>query len=255
MRILLSILFILPALVFSQETSEAVAKSRKKQVSYFGAHTDLVFSRLEGVEGNDRKLYIEDYVEDLNHNGIAAEGGIYGRYASSFGVYYDQFIGQRFALHVQASYLQTGYRERLKALGSTDNGDVNQSVDFKANLDYIHFLGGIKYYNDFGITLMLGGFVNYNTLDKIKNEELKVTSGRFGDEESVVKEELFFHEYYGENRTIFLTGGAFTMGYRWKRYEADFSFKATTQILSETDDMYYYIYQLGFKYQLTGLDD
>lgn len=255
MKRILTIIMTMPFLMFSQETSEAVAKSRKKQESYFGAHTDFVYSQLTGLEGSERKLYIEDYVEDLNFNGIAAEGGIYGRYASSFGVFYDKFIGQRFAMHLQASYLQTGYRERLKALGSTDNGDVNQNLDFKANLDYLHFLGGVKYYNDFGVTLMLGAFANYNTLDKIKNEELKITSGRFGDEETIVKEELFFHEYYGENRTIFLTGGAFAIGYRWQQFEVDFSFKTTTQILSETDDMYYNLYQLGFKYQITGREE
>lgn len=247
---LIFILLMLPLIGFSQETSEGI-KKRKKQQSYFGAHTDLVFSRLEGIEGNERRLYFEDYVQDLNFNGIAAEGGLLGRYASSFGVFYDHFVGQRFALHVQASYLQTGYREKLTAIGSTDAGDIEHTRDFKARLDYLSFMGGLKYYNDFGVTVTLGAFMNYNTLDKVKNVEVKKTTGRFGVDEFKLDQDLYFHEYYGENRVIFLTGAAFSLGYRWQRYEADFSFKGTSQILEETDDMYYYLFQFGFKYQIT----
>jgi len=250
MRILIVILSIISFAAFGQESSEENASKRKKKESYFGAHADLVISRLEGLEGNERRQYIEDYVQDLNFNGITAEGGISGRYASSFGVFYDRFMGQRFALHLQASYLQTGYRETLTAIGETDNGTIQEVRKFKASLDYFHFLGGIKYYNDFGITLTFGGFVNYNLIDKIKNEELKITSGRFGNEETRKDEELFFHEYYGDNRVVFVTGTAFSIGYKWEKYEVDFSFKMTSPIIAEKEDMFLHLFQVGFKYQL-----
>ena len=58
-----------------------------------------------------------------------------GRYASSIGAFYDKFIAQRFALHFQASYLQTGYNEKLMAKGTTDNGSLEEVTDFKARLD------------------------------------------------------------------------------------------------------------------------
>lgn len=255
MRALTIILLVFPLLLLSQESSEENAKSRKKQSPYFGVHTDLVFSRLEGIEGNERRQYFTDYIQDLNYNGIAAEGGLYGRWASGFGVFYDQFIGKRFALHIQADYLQTGYREKLTAIGSTDAGSIEHTRNFKARLDYLHFLGGVKYYNDFGVTVLLGAFGNYNLYDKIKLEENILTTGRFGTSEESTDADFFFHEYYGENRTIFLTGAVFGIGYRWQRFEFDFNFKASTQILSETDDMYYYIYQTGIKYQLTGFGE
>lgn len=250
MRILIVILTFVSFAGFGQESSEENAKKRKKRSSYFGAHTDLVVSRLEGVEGNERRQYLDDYIQDLNFNGIAAEGGISGRYASSFGVFYDKFIGQRFALHLQASYLQTGYRETLTAVGETDNGDIEEVRKFRARLDYLHFLGGIKYYNDFGVTLTLGAFVNYNLVDQIKNEELKITNGRFGSDEIRKDEELYFHEYYGNNRVVFVTGAAFSAGYKWKKYEVDFSFKMTSPIIVEQEDMLLHLFQVGFKYQL-----
>ncbi len=252
MRILLTILIVIFSFsAIGQESSEKNASKRKKKESYFGAHVDLVYSRLEGIEGNERRAYLDDYIQDLNFNGIATEGGITGRYASSIGLFYDKFVGERFALHFQTSYLQTGYNESLTAIGTTESGGLEEVRKFKARLDYVNFLGGIKYYNDFGITLTLGAFVNYNVLDKIKNEELKITSGRFGSSEIRKDEELFFHEYYGENRVVFLSGGAFAMGYRWKEFEVDFSFKITSQILSERDDMFLHLFQLGFKYQIS----
>ena len=251
MRVILTILTIVFSLTATgQESSEENANKRKKKESYFGVHADLVYSRLEGIEGNERRAYLDDYIQDLNFNGIAAEGGITGRYASSFGGFYDRFFGERFALHIQASYLQTGYNEKLTAKATTDNGGLEEVRQFKARLDYINFLGGVKYYNDFGFTLTLGAFVNYNILDKIENEELKITSGRFGSTEISKDEELFFHEYYGENRVVFLSGGAFAMGYRWKEFEVDFSFKVTSQILSENEDMFLHLFQFGFKYQI-----
>jgi hypothetical protein len=253
-KVLLAILALLSFTAFGQESSEANAKNKKKKESYFGVHADLVYSRLEGIEGNERKAYLNDYIEDLNFNGITAEGGISGRYASSFGGFYDKFIGQRFALHLQASYLQTGYKEKLTAIGETSGGSIEEVMEVKARLDYINFLGGIKYYNDFGITLTLGGFMSYNLIDKVKNEHVKITSGRFGSEEIRKDEDLYFHEYYGQNRVVFLTGGAFAAGYRWKQFEVDFSFKVTSQIISERDDMFLHLFQLGFKYQIAKPD-
>jgi hypothetical protein len=253
-KVLFTILTILSFSAFAQESSEENASKRKKKESYFGVHSDLVYSRIEGIEGNERRVYLEDYIQDLNFNGIAAEGGVTGRYASTFGVFYDRFVGQRFAIHIQASYLQTGYNEKLIAVGSTDAGDIEEVRNFKARLDYLSFLGGIKYYNDFGITLTLAGLINYNIIDKVKNEELKISTGRFGTTEVRKDEDLFLHEYFGNNRVVFLTGGAFSAGYRWKEYEVDFSFKITSQILSERDDMFLHLFQIGFKYQLPKPD-
>ena len=236
---------------FGQESSEENKNEEYKKESYFGVHADLVYSVLEGVGGNERSLFLDDYIKDLNFNGIAAEGGMNGRYASSIGAFYDKFIAQRFALHFQVSYLQTGYNEKLMAKGTTDNGSLEEVTDFKARLDYINFLGGIKYFNDFGVTLTLGGFVNYNLLDKIENKKLKITSGRFGSTEINKDEKLYFHEYYGENRVVFLTGGAFALGYTWEKFEVDFSFKITSNILSEREDMFLHVMQVGFKYKIS----
>ena len=254
MRFLLIILIIVTTFkTFGQESSEDNKNDENKKESYFGIHADLVYSRLEGIEGNERSLFLDDYIKDLNFNGIVAEGGMNGRYASSIGVFYDRFIAQRFALHFQASYLQTGYSEKLIAKGTTDNGSIEEFTDFKARLDYINFLGGIKYFNDFGVTLTLGAFVNYNLIDKIENKKIKITSGRFGSTEINKDEKLYFHEYYGENRVVFLTGGAFSVGYTWEKFEVDFSFKITSNILSEREDMFLHLLQVGFKYQISKL--
>ena len=254
MRFLLTILIIVTTFkTFSQESSEKNRTERNRRESYFGAHADMVYSTLKGIEGNERSVFLDDYINDLNFNGIAAKGGMTGRYASSIGAFYDRFVGQRFALHFQASYLQTGYNERLTAKGTTDNGSLEEVINFKARLDYINFLGGIKYFNDFGLTLTLGGFVNYNLIDKIENKNLKITSGRFGSNEINKDEKLYFHEYYGDNRVVFLTGGAFAIGYMWKEFEVDFSFKITSNILSEREDMFLSLLQVGFKYKIYTL--
>jgi hypothetical protein len=251
-KVLLIILAIILSLTtFGQEYSNENNGKRDLKESYFGVHTDFVYSRLEGTEGNERSLFLDDYIQDLNFNGIAAKGGITGRYASSFGAFYDRFVGQRFALHFQASYLQTGYNEKLTAKGTTIDGSLDEILDFKARLDYINLLGGVKYFNDFGITLTLGVFVNYNIIDKIDNKVFRLASGRYGSSEVKKEEELYFHEYYGVNRVVFLTGGAFAIGYKWKTFEVDFSFKITSQILSERDDMFLHLLQVGFKYQIT----
>ena len=250
MRLLIIILSIISLRSYGQDSSKENTNKSNQKKSYFGAHTDVVVSRLEGLEGNERKQYLEDYIKDLNFNGISAKGGISGRYASSFGLFYNRFIGRRFALHLQASYLQTGYKEALTAVGETSIGSLEEVRNFKVRLDYLHFLGGIKYYNDVGVTLTLGGFVNYNLIDKIKNEELKISSGRFGSAEIRKNEVLFFHEYYGNNRVVFVIGSVFSMGYRWKDYEVDFSFKMTSPIIVEKEDMFLHLFQVGFKYQL-----
>ena len=252
MRFLLTILIIVATFkTFSQESPEENKSERNRKDSYFGVHTDLVYSILQGIEGNERSVFLDDYIKDLNFNGIPAEGGMNGRYASSIGFFYDRFVGRRFALHFQSSYLQTGYNEKLNAKGTTDDGSLEEVTEFKARLDYINFLGGIKYFNDFGVTLTLGVFVNYNLIDKIKNKRLKITSGRFGSTEIRKDEKLYFHEYYGDNRVVFLTGGAFALGYKWDEFEVDFSFKVTSNILSEREDMFLHLLQLGFKYQIS----
>ena len=45
--------------------------------------------QLNGIGGNERAEYLSDYVDDLNNNGIAADGGLFGRNALSLGVFYD----------------------------------------------------------------------------------------------------------------------------------------------------------------------
>ena len=252
MRFLFTILIVLTTFnTFSQESSEENKAERNRNKSYFGVHADLVYSNLQGIEGNERSVFLDDYIKDLNFNGIPAEGGLTGRYASSFGAFYDLFVGKRFAVHFQASYLQTGYNEKLIAKGTTDEGSLEEVTDLKARLDYINFIGGVKYFNDFGLTLTLGGFVNYNLIDKIENKKLKISSGRFGSNEIRKDEKLYFHEYYGNNRVVFLTGGSFAIGYKWKEFEVDFSFKVTSNILSEREDMFLHLLQLGFKYQIS----
>lgn len=225
------------------------AQKRYREQSYLSAHLDYTYTFLNGTGGNERAEFYRDYIQDLANNGIAASGGVFGRHGVSVGAAYDLYLSKRFAFHSQLSYWQTGYRERLSASGETSAGnELNISREIKANLDYMHLLGGFKYYNDYGITLTLGGFVNYNIVDKVKHEETYNASGRFGTQDTTISSDLFFHEYYGENRTVFLTGGVFTIGYKWYDIEFDASIKVTGSILETTENKLFNVYQLGFRY-------
>lgn len=235
---------------FAQDAVAAENQRRHKQQSYLSAHLDYVYTYLNGTGGNERAQYYEDYIQDLNNNGILAEGGLYGRHGFSLGASWDQFLSRRYAIHYQGSYWQTGYREKLNVSGENDFGQITQTKLFKANLDYVHFLGGLKYYSDYGVTLTLGAFVNYNVVDKVKNEESSSLTGRFGESDTTVSQELYFHEYFGQNRTVFLTGGVFSIGYKWYDVEFDFSIKSTGPILDVIDDKVLNVYQFGIKYTI-----
>ncbi len=249
-RLQILCLFVLTGFtVKAQDAIAQEAQRRFKEQSYLSAHVDYVYTYLNGTGGNERAQFYEDYVQDLNNNGIAASGGLYGRHGVSIGAAYDLYLTKRLAFHSQLSYWQTGYRERLTASGETEGGnELTISRDIRANLDYMHLVGGIKYYNDYGITLTLGGFVNYNIVDRVKHEESYKASGRFGTIDTTISENLFFHEYYGENRTVFLTGGVFTIGYKWYNIEFDASIKVSGSILETTENKLLNVYQLGFRY-------
>jgi len=236
--------------LWGQDAPAAEAERRHKAQSYFGAHIDYVYTQLNGIGGNERAEYLSDYVEDLKNNGIAADGGLFGRNAISLGVFYDMYLSKRFALQFQVSYWQTGYKETLNAVGETESYSLAHSYKLNANLDYFHFTPGLKYYNDLGMTLTLGAFVNYNIGDRVKIKESKVFSGRFGTEITEQDEKLYFHEYYNDNRSIFLSGGMFAIGYKWEQFEFDFSAKVTGQILSESEDKYFNVYQFGIRYEI-----
>jgi hypothetical protein len=236
--------------LWGQDAPAAEAERRHKAQSYFGAHIDYVYTQLNGIGGNERAEYLSDYVEDLNNNGIAADGGLFGRNALSLGVFYDMYLSKRFALQFQTSYWQTGYKETLNAVGETESYSLKHSYKLNANLDYFHFAPGVKYYNDFGITLTLGAFVNYNVGDRVKIKESKVFSGRFGSDVTERDEELYFHEHFNDNRSIFLSGGLFAIGYKWEQFEFDFSAKITGPILSEIEDKYFNVYQFGIRYEI-----
>ena len=52
MRFLLTILIIVTTFkTFSQESSEKNRTERNRRESYFGAHADMVYSTLKGIEG------------------------------------------------------------------------------------------------------------------------------------------------------------------------------------------------------------
>ena len=229
---------------------EVEMKRRYKAQSYFSCHLDYVYTFLNGTGGNERSEFYKDYIQDLNKNGIVAEGGLYGRNAFSFGIAFDQYLSRRFAIHYQVSYWQTGYREKLNVIGESETGQIIRKKLFKANLNYLHLIGGLKYYNDLGLTLTLGGFINYNIADKIRNVESFSTTGSFGDSDVSLDQNLYFHEYYGQNRIVFLTGGMFSIGYKWKNIEFDASLKATGPILDVIDDKVLNVYQLGVRYKI-----
>ncbi len=253
MRVLIFISFFIIALSQSVEAQDAVAnevQKRFKEQSYLSAHLDYAFTFLNGTGGNERAQYYEDYIQDLNNNGVFAEGGLYGRSGISFGISWDQFISKRYAMHYQASYWQTGYREKLNVSGGNEFGQVVQTKLLKANLNYLHLLGGFKYYSDYGITLTLGAFVNYNVFDKVKNEEMSNITGRFGESDTTISQDLYFHEYFGENRTVFLTGGVFSIGFKWYDLEFDASIKATRPILDVIDNKIFNVYQFGIRYTI-----
>lgn len=237
-------------LVKAQDAVAAEAQRRHQEKSYLSGHLDYAFTYLNGTGGNERAQYYEDYIQDLNNNGIIAEGGLYGRHGVSFGVSWDQFLSKRYAIHYQGSYWQTGYREKLNVSGETEFGSITQTKLLKANLNYLHLLGGLKYYSDYGITLTLGAFVNYNIVDKVKNEESSKITGRFGESDTTVSEELYFHEYFGQNRTVFLTGGVFSIGFKWNDLEFDASIKSTGPILDVIDDKIFNVYQFGIRYSI-----
>lgn len=239
----------------AQDAVAAEAQKRYQEQSYLSGHLDYAFTYLNGLGGNERAQYYKDYIQDLNNNGVAADGGLYGRNGFSLGVAFDQFLSKRYAIHYQGSYWQTGYREKLNAVGVTEFGEIEQTKTFKANLDYLHLIAGLKYYSDYGITLTLGGFVNYNIVDKVKNEERIKMTGRFGESDTTISQDLFFHEYYGVNRTVFLTGGVFSIGFKWYDFEIDASIKATGPILDEIDDKVFNVYQFGVKYTIPTKQD
>ncbi len=235
----------------AQETpTEVEAKRRYRAESYLSCHIDYVYSYLNGIGGNERAQFYEDYIQDLNNNGIVAEGGLTGRNGFSFGISFDQFLSRRYALHLQTSYWQTGYREKLNIVHRTESGEMIQTRRFRANLDYIHILGGFKYYSDYGVTLTLGGFVNYNIVDKIENIEVTKMSDSFGDLDTSINQQLYFHEYFGENRVVFLTGGFFSIGLKWYQVEFDASIKLTSPILDEIDNKVFNVYQFGVRYTI-----
>ena len=254
MRILTTILFLLfcaCASLKAQETPvEAEVQRRYKAQSYLSGHIDYVYSYLNGIGGNERAQFYKDYIQDLNNNGIVAEGGLTGRNGFSIGISFDQFLSRRYALHYQSSYWQTGYREKLNVVNLKESGEMLQTKTFKANLDYIHILGGFKYYSDYGVTLTLGGFVNYNIVDKIENTESTKMTGSFGDVDTITSQQLYFHEYYGENRIVFLTGGVFSIGYKWNNLEFDASIKLTGPILDQIDNKIFNVYQFGVRYTI-----
>jgi len=236
--------------VFGQDAPGAENQRRYREQSYFSAHLDYAYTFLNGTGGNEKAQYYRDYIQDLNNNGIAAEGGIFGRDGLSFGVAYDQYLSKRYALHFQTSYWQTGYREKLSVAGKIEEDEIIREKSLIANLDYFHILAGLKYYNDYGLTLTLGGFVNYNILDKVKYDEVSKVTGRFGESDTSINQSLYFHEHYGQNRTVFLTGGVFMIGYKYYDIEFDASIKFTGSILEETDDFFFNVYQFGIRYTL-----
>ena len=75
-------------------------------------------------------------------------------------------------------------------------------------------------------------------------------SGRFGSDVTERDEELYFHEHFNDNRSIFLSGGLFAIGYKWEQFEFDFSAKITGPILSEIEDKYFNVYQFGIRYEI-----
>ncbi len=260
MRVLLIILFLLfgsyNSLKAQETPPELETQRRYKAQSYFSGHIDYVYSYLNGTGGNERALFLKDYIQDLNNNGVVAEGGLMSRQGFSLGMSYDQFVSKRYALHYQFSYWQTGYREKLNSFLQDEFGQITKSNSLKANLNYIQLLSGLKYYNDYGITLTLAGFVNYNIVDKITTEESLKTNGSYGESDTSVTQKLYFHEYFGENRVVFLTGGAFSIGYKWNSIEIDASIKVTGPILDKIDDRIFNVYQLGFRYTIpTKRDD
>lgn len=235
----------------AQDPKADEAQRRYKEQSYLSAHLDYTYTFLNGTGGNERAQFYDDYVQDLNNNGVAASGGVFGRHGFSLGGAYDQYLSKRYALHFQLSYWQTGWREKLSAIGTaTEGNEIELSRELSANLDYMHLAAGVKYYNDYGITLTLGGFVNYNVVDKVKEEFRERSSGEFGESDTTYSTELFFHEYYGENRTVFLTGGVFSIGYKWYDLEFDASIKITGSILEDTEDKLFNVYQLGMRYTI-----
>jgi len=249
-KILFFILFFSPFLKAQETPSDLEKQKRYKAKSYLSGHVDYVYTYLNGLLGNERAQFYKDYVQDLNNNGIIAEGGLYGRSGMSFGISYNQYLSKRYALHYQCSYWQTGYREKLSIMAENESGQIIQTKSFKANLNYIHIVGGLKYYNDYGITLILGTFVNYNIVDKIKKDESSKRSGSFGESDTSIIQELYFHEYYGGNRVVFLTGGMFSIGYKYFNVEFDASIKLTGPILDQIDDKIFNVYQLGIRYTI-----
>lgn len=247
--VILFFLLVTP-LAYGQEAKAKAEQKRHRQESYLAAHVGYSYSSLAGLEGRELALYWDDYIQDLNNNGIAADGGLMGRHSPVIGVSYTQFVSRRFALPFHLDYWQIGYREKINASGETGTGTMDRSKDFRLNLNYMHLQTGLKYYNDFGMTLTLGGFVNYNLVDKVKDKEELTLTGRFGSENTSKDSTKYVHEHFNENRVIFLTGGFFSVGYKWNQYEIDASYKLTASFLSETDDQYFTIYQVGFRYTI-----
>lgn len=249
-RLLFISLAVISPFVNAQEAKEKAVKKKHREASYLAAHVGYSYSLLGGLEGQELGLYWDDYIQDLNNNGIAADGGLTGRHSPVFGVSYTQFVSRRFAIPFHLDYWQIGYREKINASGETETGGIERAKDFRLNLNYLHIQTGLKYYNDFGLTLTLGGFVNYNTRDKVRDKEDLILSGRFGSQSLSKDSVKFVHEHFNENRVIFLTGGFFSVGYKWNSFEIDASYKITGSFLSETDDQFFRVYQLGFRYKI-----
>lgn len=249
-HVIIVILSFVCGVVSAQDAVQEENQRRYRENSYLSAHLDYTYTFVNGIGGNEGAKFLNDQIEDYNNQGIPADGGFFGRHGFSLGAAYNLFLSKRYALHMQASYWQTGYRENLSFVGEGENTTFNVEQKFKANLDYAHILLGFKYYNDLGLTLNFGPFINYNMVDKIKITENSTVVSRAGTEITSQEEELFFHEHYGLNRTIFLTGVFFSVGYRYNNFEFEASVKGTGSILEEVDDYLLNVYQVGVRYKI-----
>lgn len=226
------------ALCYSQNRVMKKHKGTFCSIAFGGMN----YSQLAGVDGAERRTYINDLVEDLRKKGADASGGIYPRIGGYCGLQSSFFYTNRFALTGEVSYSQKGYRENLYFHFS----DTTYSSSIKLRADYLDFSLGIKYQSDYKISIYLGAMLGIIMHDKVKyryeakNDTLSIQQN----------ETLYINQYYKVNRNLYLPGYVWGIMFDLKKnWGINLRVQKSANIFAETLEQKFLLFQIGIVYR------
>lgn len=179
--------------------------------TFYTAHIlGASYCRVGGLDGRERKTYIDDLVADFMEKGVDAGGGMYPRMGVVPGGQGGYFFTHRFAFGGEFVYSQKGYKEELFFTYT----DSSYSSKIKVRVDYIDCSLGILYQTDFKISVFLGGGVGLNINDRVINR-YKVA----GKDTAIEKNErVFVNQYFQDNRRLYLPQYTWGITYYMKKH-------------------------------------